>query len=345
MKKIREYWFIAVYLVFALVLFLIRPLTGEEIVAFPWETLSYIFMLLIVEEGIRKENIVLPLFRLLNSIRSTPFLFLVLLSSSFILSLMMFDFMVVLIMVPFAIRLLKESNKERYTEITVALITLLCSITGLFTPFSTSNLYLFLQRETPYTSYMSSLLPPFFISLAIFILEAVIALRKTKGDEIYLHIENEDYWDKERKGIRILYIAFFLVLLFGRRFNIIDLLLVVALAFIILDRKVYSTVNYPVLITFFLILLSSYILGKIENMRGVWTMLTSLLFTRLGSEVSTGGNVDAVTLSLPSTILSFSFAFTFALREMKGRRKTFVKDYVLLSLPILFVYCIFAFLA
>ena len=341
MKKIKEYWFIPLYLAIALALYIMRPLTGDEIVAFPWATVSYIFMLLIVEEGIRKENIALPIFRLLNSIRSTSFLFFVLLSSTFILSLLMFDFMVVLIMVPFTIKLLRESNKEKYTALSTALITLLGTITSLFTPFSTGNLYLFLNRETPYSSYMSSLLPAFFISFAVFVIEAFITLRKTKGDEIYLHIEDEDYWEKERKGIRVLYVAFFLVLLFGRRFNTIDLLLVVALAFIILDRKVYRKVNYPVFITYFLITLSSYILGKIiEPSKGA-ELVTSVLFTRLGSEIAFG----TITTSLPSTVLSFSFAFIYAIREMKEKKKEFVKDYALLALPLLAVYIIFFLLA
>lgn len=340
MKKIKEYWFIPLYLAIAVALYIMRPLTGDEIVSFPWSTVSYIFMLLIVEEGIRKENIALPVFRLLNSIRSTPFLFFVLLSSTFILSLFLLDFMVVLIMVPFTIKLLKESNKEKYTALTVALITLLCIITTLFTPFSIGNLYLFLNRETPYSSYMSSLLPAFFISLVVFVIEAFIALRKTKGDEIYLHIENEDYWEKDRKGIRVLYIAFFLVLLFGRRFNTIDLLLVVALAFIILDRKVYRRVNYPVFITYFLMILSSYILGKmIAPSKGV-EILTSVFFTRLGSEIAYG----RITASLPSTILSFSFAFLYAMREMKGKKKEFLKDYLFLALPVLLVLLLLALL-
>lgn len=341
MKRIGRYWYIPLYLVITAVLFFMKPLTGDEIVSFPWETVSYIFMLLLLEEGIRKEKLVLPVFRLLNSIRSVPFLFLVLLSSTFLLSLFLFDFMVVLIMVPFTIRLFKESGREKYTPSGAALITLLSTITGLFTPFSAGNIYLLLNRDIPYSSHMSSLLPAFFTSLAVFIIEALITLKGTRRDEIYLHIEKEDYWEKERKGIRVLYLAFFLVILFGRRFNTIDLLIVTALAFIILDRSVYRKIDYPVFITYFLFMLSSYILGRIIEPSRLSTALTSLVFGRLGAETAFGVEKTVIVSSLPSTILSFSFAFIYALGEIKERRKTFVTAYILLSLPVLAVYTVF----
>ncbi len=343
MKKIKAFLPAIFYALSFLVLVIIKPLTGAEIVAFPWKTLSYIFILLLLEEGLRKEKIALPLFRLLNSIRSTPFLFFVLLSSAFILSLFLFDFYTVLILVPFTITLLMAANKNSYIPVTVALITLISTITSLFTPFSTANLYLFLEGDTAYSSYMSTLLPPFFISLLVIIAEALIVYRKTKGDEIYLHIENEEYWDKDRKGIRILYIAFFLVALFGRRFNTIDLLLVIAASFLFLDRSIFRKINWSSFITLFLIMLSSYTLGKTITATKLSLFFSSLVFTRLGTEVAAASAVDSVKASLLSTVVSFSFAFIYALKETK-EKKAFAKDYLLLMLPHAVVYAVFAFI-
>ncbi len=343
MKKIKAFLPAIFYALSFLVLVIIKPLTGAEIVAFPWKTLSYIFILLLLEEGLRKEKIALPLFRLLNSIRSTPFLFFVLLSSAFILSLFLFDFYTVLILVPFTITLLMAANKNSYIPVTVALITLISTITSLFTPFSTANLYLFLEGDVAYSSYMSTLLPPFFISLLVIIAEALIVYRKTKGDEIYLHIENEDYWDKDRKGIRILYIAFFLVALFGKRFNTIDLLLVIAASFLFLDRSIFRKINWSSFITLFLIMLSSYTLGGIITPSKLSLFFSSLVFTRLGTEVAAASAVDSVKASLLSTVVSFSFAFIYALKETK-EKKAFAKDYLLLMLPHAVVYAVFAFI-
>lgn len=342
MKRIKAFIPAVLYGILAIVFIIIKPLSGSEIVSLPWETVSYIFILMLLEEGIRKEKIVLPLFRLLNSIRSTPFLFFTLLFSTFLLSLFLFDFYTVLIMVPFTIELLETANKKNYVPVTIALVTLLGTITQLFTPFSISNLHLFLQRDTSYSSYMPTLLPPFFVSLFVFVAEALLVYRKTKGDEIYLHIEREDYWDKDRKGIRILYLAFFLVALFGRRFNTIDLLLVIAVAFVLLDRTIYKKINWTLFLTLFLIILSSYTLGRIITVSRLTTLLSSFVFTRLGAEIAGGIGIEAVKSSLISTVFSLSYAFIYALKEM-GDKKAFVKDYILLMLPHAVVYAVFTF--
>ncbi len=336
--EIRKYWFVILYLFLAATALCIHTLSGEEIVSFPWKTASYIFMLLLIEEGLKREKIALPLFRVLNSVRSTPFMFFLLLLSTFILSLFFFPFMVVAVMVPFAERLLEESGKKKYTVRATALITLLSIIMTLFTPFSESNLYLFIDSGVSYTSYMKELLPPFFTSLAVFTLEAFIVLRKTKGDEIYLHIENEDYWDNERRSIRILYSAFFLVVLFGRRFNTIDLLIVVAAAFLILDRKIYKEMRWDTMLTLLLMMLSGYTLGKARGAESrLMTALFSVVFTRLGG-LSSSGDVAA---TLPSVIISFSLPLLYALRETKEDKKETLKTYILLAVPHAVIYTLF----
>ncbi len=328
--KIKEYWFLPFYALLSVILLVIHPLTGEETVAFPWKTACYLFMLLLTEEGMRKENLALPLFRLLNSVRSTPFLLFVLLSSAFILSLFLFDFMAVIILVPFTLTLLKACRKEKYRARCVAMVTLISGITSLLTPFSTANLYLFLDTDASYSTYMPSLLIPFGISGVIIILEAFLVFRETKGDEIYLHIEEEEYWKGEKRGVRILYTAFFLVILFGRRFNTIDLLLVTVLAYLILDREIFRKFNWALFFTLTLILLSGYTLSRMNTPDNrILSLLFSLILTRLGS-VTAGISLSH---SLPCAILTVSFPFIFALRSIKEEKKAFVREYVLLSLP------------
>lgn len=295
-------------------------------------------MLLLIEEGLKREKIVLPVFRILNSVRSTPFMFFLLLLSTFVLSLFFFPFITVAVMVPFAARLLEESEKKKYTAVTTALITLLSVITTLFTPFSEANLYLFLESGVSYSSFMKELLPPFFASLGVFAVEAFVVLRKTKGDEIYLHIENEDYWDRERRGMRILYPAFFLVVLFGRRFNTIDLLLVTALAFLFLDRRIYREMNWSVLAVLLLFMLSGYTLGKTSLRENrVLTALMSVVFTRLGGLA--GGS--SPTAALPSVVISFPLPLLYAIRETKDEKKEIAKKYALLALPHAVIFIIF----
>jgi hypothetical protein len=344
MKKLfKENWYTLLYLLTAAAAIVIRPLTGEEIVSYPWDTLCFIFMFMITAEGIRKEKLALPVFRVLNSVRSTPFLIFLILLSTFVFTLFLPGYAVVLIMLPFVIKLLKESNREKYTTKTAAMIVLLSEITGLVTPCSFGNIPLFYNRDTSFSVYASTLLIPFACVLVVFVLEAFILFRKTKNDEIYLHIEKEDYWDNERKGKRILYPAFLIVLLFGRRFNTIDLLLVVALAYVILDREVYRTFNWGFFITVALIITSAYTIGRIIPEETLSETLISILFTRAGGAVARGNSITAVRHSLPSAVLTFSLPFICALRELEGKeKKAFVKEYILLTLPVLIVLTVFS---
>lgn len=337
MKRIKEYWFIILYGLFAFLALIINPLSGGEITSLPWRVAAYIFMLLLVEEGMRKEKLLLPLMRVLNSIRETPFLFLILLLSSFVLSLFLFDFMVILILLPFTIKLLKESNKAQYTASIAALMTLSTVIGGIISPFSLPGLMMLFESEKGFFTLLLSLLPQFLISLLIFVVESLVVLRKAKGDKIYLHIEKEDYWDNERKGIRILYLAFFLVLVFGVNFNTIDLLLVTVIAFLILEREVYKRINYPVFITLILIMVTACALKDTLP-----PLILSFLLTRFGALIANGVNESSIVKVLPGAVLSLSFAFIYTLRELKEERRAYVTSYALLALPHFIVYLIFA---
>lgn len=341
MKRIKEYWFILFYCVVLCVSLFLSPLSGEDIVSLPWKSLSYIFMLLLVEEGIRREKLLLPLLRVFNSIRETPFLFFTLLLSTFVLALFLFPFMVILIMLPFTIRLLKESNKAQYTIPMAALMTLAATTAGTISPFNAAGLVILFNSSEGFFSLLPSILPQFFISTILFILEALFLLRKARRDEIYLHIEDEDYWDKDRKGIRILYLAFFLVLIFGVNFNTIDLLLVTLVAFLILDRSVYKTIAYSVFVTFVLIALSAAALKNIS----IATLPLSIVLTRFGGLIENGATKNSVVLTLPSAVLSFSFAVLYGKRELKGQTKAYLLTYALLAIPHFLVYLLFALLS
>ena len=325
-------------MIIAVVLYIISPLNGEEICAFPWKTILYIFMLLMVEEGLKKENIALPVLRFLNSIRSTPFLFVMILTFDFLISLVLFDYVAVLIILPFTLKLLDVSNKSQYKVKLSSLIIVFSSITSILSPFSMGNIYFLLEGNEKYTNTLLSILLPFTISLFLFIVEAFLLLRKTKGDEIYLHIENEDYWDKDRRGIRVLYCAFFLTLLFGRNFNTIDLFLVVLGVFLLLDRSIYKKINYPLFLTFFFVGVSSYIFRNLGKMSTLTGLSTSILFTRLGGAIE---GYKAIT-TLPGTLFSFSPTLIYALREMQNKKKETLSLCLLLSLPHIVIHFLFA---
>ena len=166
-------------------------------------------------------------------------------------------------------------------------------------------------------------------------------LRKSKGEEIYLHIENEDYWENEKKGLRIFYIAFFLVLVFLRHFNTIDIFIVVALSLLIFDRSIFKKADYSILLTLLFVMLSSSIL-KLANFN--LNEVISIILTRLGALTLFGEDKIALNKTLISSFVSISLPLNFSLREFKEKKREFSLIYLLLSLPFILLTIILFFI-
>ncbi len=340
MKKIREYGFLPLYLLLSLAVFFLHPLSGKEVVALPWKTVSYILLFTLVGEGMKKEYLHLPLLKLFNSIRSTPFLFSVILLSTFLLSLILSDYLVIAMLLPFTAELLREARKEKYTIPTAALMTVLSTLTGLISPVSRTGIHILYTEGTGFVSYLEKILLPFSLSLLIFLLEAVLVYRRTRGDEIYLHVENEPYWDKEKRALRILYPSLLLVLIISRRFRAPDIFIIITLILFLFDREVFKKTDWTSFLTVLFILIFSYTLSHILTGGRTEILLSSILMTKDGS-IAAFGPENAARVSLPSAFLPFSFPVLTALRIISDR-KSCLKECILLSLPHLFLFLLFA---
>lgn len=341
MNKLKQYWYLVFFALTTVILFIIHPLSGSELVSLNWQSIITIVILFFLEEGIRKEKLILPLFKVANSVRSLPFLFFLLLLSSFVFSLFIFDFYTVLIFIPFTLKLLKESKKESYAPQLCALITLSSITSNAISPLGEANIYLFSSQDFSLSSFLSSTLPFTIIAIVIFSIEALLALRKSKGEEIYLHIKNEDYWENEKKGLRIFYIAFFLVLVFLRHFNTIDIFIVVALSLLIFDRSIFKKADYSILLTLLFVMLSSSIL-KLANFN--LNEVISIVLTRLGALTLFGEDKIALNKTLISSFVSISLPLIFAIRELKEKKREFCISYLLLSLPFILLSLILFFI-
>lgn len=331
-NKLKRYFYLVFYLLLFISITLINPLSGREIVNIEWKAVLYIVLFFLIENGLEKEKIVLPLFRLLNSVKSLPLLLVLLTLSSALLSFFLFDFITVMILVPFTIELLKVSNKESYITSVVAFMTVAAIVTNAFSPFGEANIFLY---STSQFNYSSSLIPQ-LIFLALLLIEATLVIVPTKRMELYLHIENEDYWERERKGLRIFYLALFVLLLFLPRFNTIDIFLVVMVSILLFDKGLFKKVDYSILLGLITVVLIGQNLKTMEIANNkLNTLLSSIALTRLGSFSILGGEKTVLFETLPSIFLSFSFSplISYRLLKKNGEERGYLKKYSLLSLP------------
>lgn len=329
METIKKYKESFVLFFIALISLFLSPLSSTRFLNFSFKSLSYIFLFILIEEGIKKENLILPLFRLLNSIRTTGFLTFVLVLSSFILSFFIYPIILLSLVIPFVIKLIKVSNKEKYKNKILSLILLSSLTSSLISPFSNMANYIYYTENS--SSLFQILIIPFLFSFLILVVETGLVIKKMKGDEIYLHIEDEEYWDNERKGIRIFYLAFFVVLFFATRFNAVDLFLVVLVALLLFDRKLFKSLNYNLILStlFLFVIRDSIINTQFSNAPQIVMSLLSLVMGRI------------VTINFsPKIGLSALFLLSYPLcyitsKIEKEERKAFLKTYYSFSLPFL----------
>lgn len=328
METIKKYKESILLFFIALISLFLSPLSSTRFLSFSFKSLSYIFLFFLVEEGIKKENLLLPLFRLLNSTRTTGFLTFVLVLSSFVLSFFIYPIILLSLIIPFVVKLLKVSNKEKYRNSILSLILLSSLSSSLISPFSNMANYIYYIETS--SSLFSSLIIPFLITFFILIVETAITIRKMNGDEIYLHIEDEEYWDNEKKGIRVFYLAFFVVLFFATRFNAIDLFLVVLFALILFDRKLFKTLDYNLILSvlFLFIIRDSFINTQLLN--NVPRFVMSLLALVFGRIVTVSFSLE---IGLSALFLLSYPLFYIASKVEKEERKGFFKTYYSFSLP------------
>lgn len=334
MKTIKKYKESLSLLFIALISLFFSPLSSTRFLSFSFKSLSYIFLFILIEEGIKKENLLLPLFRLLNSIRTTGFLTFVLVLSTFVLSFFIYPIILLSLIIPFVVRLIRVSNKEKYKNRILSLILLSSLTSSLISPFS--NMANYIEYTENSTSIFHTLLIPFLLSFLILIVETVLVINKMKGDEIYLHIEDEEYWDNERRGIRIFYLAFFVVLFFATRFNAIDLFLVVLVSLLLFDRKLFKSLSYNLIFsTLFLFIIRDSIINTAlmsNSPRFVMSLLALIMGRILTISFSPEIGLGALFL------LSYPLCYITSNLE-KEERKGFFKTYYSLSLP--FSLCLF----
>jgi Na+/H+ antiporter NhaD/arsenite permease-like protein len=154
--------------------------------------------------------------------------------------------MALLTFLPLGYLVLTTTGKERHMAFTFIMQNIAANLGGMLTPFGNpQNLYLYTKFNIPTGEFVATMLPPFFISVALITLCCLIFLKKEP-----LEIADEKVQlPKWRTVIYAILFTLSIVIVF-RIIPFIVGLIVIPLVLLFLDRKALKDVDYGLLFTF-----------------------------------------------------------------------------------------------
>ncbi len=266
-----------------------------------FDTLLLLFALMAVMAGCQKLGVFSRIGnRLLSSIRSRRVMLLALVFLPFFFSMLITNDVALITFVPFGLIVLKLARQERLAVPLVVMQTVAANLGSMLTPMGNpQNLYLFAQSGLPLGEFLLIVLPYALVS-ALALLAAAFF---TKNEPIEFAPASSDALSPSDKKRLAAYAALFAVCLA----SVAKLLppwasaLVVAAAFLLLDRSVFRKVDYALLGTFvgFFIFVGN--MGRIESLRA---LLDELL---VGREQAVAILASQVISNVPAALLLSGF--------------------------------------
>ena len=275
-----------------------------------YRTIALLFCLMIIVAGFQS----LGIFRMLGhflimragSIRG---LSLVMILLCFFSSMIITNDVTLITFVPFTILVLRMSGRVERVLKTVVLETIAANLGSMATPIGNpQNLYLYSVSNLTAGEFMQAVLP--YAGLSLILLAAVVFLGK---DEPLLDVSVEEKQEKGRKAGRLLWrtapFLFLLLLCLLVVFRILPyqpVLICVIVVILIIDRKLYLSVDYFLLLTFFCFFV---FIGNMKRIPEVSEFLVSIV---QGRELLTGILTSQVISNVPAAILLSGFCSDFS---------------------------------
>ncbi|MBO4229385.1 MAG: citrate transporter [Clostridia bacterium] len=253
----------------AAVSFFITPPSLSTFSSIDWKTLAILFLLLLILEGFKRENLFLPLIRLSGRLKTQTGLSCFLVFGVFFSSMFVTNDVSLIIFVPLTIVLFRSSGMEQKI-LPVLVLENIAAIRGsLLTPFgSPQNLFLFSQSGMDVASFLLMMLPLCAGSLLLLLLFLLFLHHRGLRERLTVPEQIGDPWAEERKGIRILYLCLFAAAVFvivsRTRFWPVFAGIAVLLL-LIFDRRVFRSADYALILTFFCFFLFSSAIASNES--------------------------------------------------------------------------------
>lgn len=336
----------------------ITPPSKALLADIDWRTLGTLFMMLLVLEGFKKENIFRPVLKLAGNMSTICALSFFLIFSVFFSSMFVTNDVSLIIFVPLTIILLRMGNKEKYILPVISMENIAAVRGSLLTPFgSPQNLFLYGRSGSTAWNFMLHMSPLWIFSAGLLSVFILVLYRKDRKESIDFPKEAvEGSWEADRKKQRIAYLILFaliITVIVTRTAYWYVAVVIVALAMLILDRELFRRVDYVLLLTFFCFFvfsssiaaspgISAFLKKSVAGNEYWWSILLSQVISNVPASIVLWPfttNLTALLYGLDSAglvsiigSLASVINYRIYVREYPGNGLKFLKYFTLISL-------------
>ncbi len=291
--------------------FFVRP-DGVYLTYPDWRTIALLFCLMILVAGLRSKGVFTlmghALLRRAGSLRALSAIMVLL---CFFSSMIITNDVTLLTFVPFTMLVFRMTGYEDRIVKLVVLETIGANLGSMATPIGNpQNLYLYSISDLTAGGFAEAVLPYAGVSLLL-LLAAVLAGKDEPLMEVEMEKKTEKHTEKTEKGSGrrklVMEILPFLVLLLlcllvvFRVLPYIPVLLCVAVAVVVLNRRLYLEVDYFLLFTFLFFFIF------VGNLKRIPLVSEALISAVKGRELLTGVLASQVMSNVPAAILLSGF--------------------------------------
>ena len=267
------------------------PPDGAYADYFDWKTLSCLFLTLLVVCALRNIKFFTIMARKLVLLSgSLRVLFLVLVTITFVGSLLIANDMALITFLPLGYFALSVTKQEKYMAYLFILQNISANLGGMLTPFGNpQNLYLYSYFNIPTGEFCAIMLPPFLLAITLL----AICCCAVKNEKLTI---DEAFSEKLNVRRAVLYIVLFLIsiLIVFRVVSVFVGMIVVPLVMLLTDPDALKDVDYGLLGTFFCFFIFSGNLARIDAVSAFFaglldwdTLLVSIASCQFISNVPT----------------------------------------------------------
>ena len=289
---------LCVALVAALVSSIIVPPDAQYLGYFDFKTLTCLFCVLAVVCALKNINffyiLACEIVRRFKNIRMSV---IAIVYITFIGSMLIANDMALLTFLPLGYFVLSTTDNKKYMAFLFIMQNIAANLGGMLTPFGNpQNLYLYTRFNIPTGEFMTVMLIPFLLSIALITLCCIVFV---KSEPLVITGERQQI-DKKKAIVYGALFALSIAIVFRGIPYQLGLLIIPAAIFF-LDRRALADVDYPLLLTFAAFFVFSGNVARIEAVREVAEALLSkntLLVSTLSCQLIS---------NVPSSILLSSF--------------------------------------
>ena len=278
------------------------PPDAQYLSYFDYKTLTCLFCVLAVVCALRNINFFYILAqRIVRRFKNLRMCVLALVYITFIGSMLIANDMALLTFLPLGYYVLSTTGKREYMAFTFIMQNIAANLGGMLTPFGNpQNLYLYTKFEIPNLEFMSIMLPPFAVSVALI----TVCCLFVKREPLLLQGEMQKLPRLRTAAYGALFALAIAIVFRSAPFWIG--LAVIPICLFFADRKALRMVDYPLLLTFVCFFVFA---GNMSRISAVHELLSELMTgnTLLVSVISC-----QIISNVPSAILLSQFTSGYA---------------------------------